>query len=127
MMEKKRFSLLKQIKSFKYAVNGLKILVAEEHNSRIHIFFMLLAISCGFIFKISIGEWIILFLLFGIVFLTELINSAIENLCNYLTLENNISIGKIKDLCAAAVLVSAITSFVVGCIIFVPKFLLLFK
>ncbi|QQR99267.1 MAG: diacylglycerol kinase family protein [Sphingobacteriales bacterium] len=126
-MEKKRFSLLKQIKSFKYAINGMKILVADEHNSRIHIFFMLLAISCGFIFKISIGEWITLCVLFGIVFLTELINSAIENLCNYLTMENNITIGKIKDLSAAAVLVAAITSFVVGCIIFIPKFLLLFK
>lgn len=117
----KKFSIIDRIISFKYALQGLKILIKEEHNAWIHLFFMLLAIGFGFIYSISLNEWIVLILLFALVFLCELFNSAIENLCNYVQPEKHELIGKVKDLASAAVLVSAIAAFIIGLIIFIPK------
>ena len=57
------------------------------------------------------------------VFALELINSALENLCDLISLEKNDTIKKIKDLAAAAVLVVATASFIIGLIIILPKLL----
>lgn len=117
----KKFSIIERIISFKYALKGLKLLIKEEHNAWIHLFFILLAMVFGIAYSISLNEWIILILLFALVFLCELFNSAIENLCNYIQPEKQAIIGKIKDLSAAAVLVTAIAAFIIGLIIFIPK------
>jgi len=116
-----KFSFKERIYNFKYAFKGIKTLISEEHNSRIHLFLMLLAIVFGFIYKISVGEWITLIVLFALVFLCELFNSAIENLCDYVQPEQHQIIGKIKDYSAAAVFVAALAAFIIGFIIFIPK------
>ncbi len=51
----------------------------------------------------------------------EAINSAIENMTDFVSLEKNEQIKKIKDLSAGAVLVSAITAVAIGLIVFIPK------
>ncbi len=117
----KNFSWKKRAKSFTYAFDGLKVLLKEEHNALIHLGLGSLAVLMGFIFDISRYEWIAIFLSIGIVFSAELMNSAIENLCNYISPANNSVIKKVKDLAAAAVLVVAIAAFLVGVIIFLPK------
>ncbi|MDR0829280.1 MAG: diacylglycerol kinase family protein [Prevotellaceae bacterium] len=126
-IENEKFSLRKRLKSFSYAFNGLKILINEEHNSRIHIAVAVLVIIAGFGFKISSIEWLAVVLCIGFVFVLEIINSALENLCDFVSPERNETIKKVKDLSAAAVLISAITSVIIGVIIFLPKINLLIK
>ena len=121
LMKKEKFSLFKQLKSFNHAFNGLKILVKEEHNSWIHIVFMLIAITLGFILNISIPEWIGIILSIGLVISLELINSAIENLADFGTKEINPLIKKTKDLAAAGVFFSALSALIIGSIVFIPK------
>ena len=57
----------------------------------------------------------------GFVFAMELLNSAIEKMADFVTLERHEAIRKVKDLSAAGVLVSALTAFAVGLIVFLPK------
>lgn len=104
-----------------FAFNGLKILWKEEHNFRIHIFATVLAIIAGFIFKISSFEWLAILLAIGLVLTAEIINSSIENLADFVSPKKHNQMKKIKDLSAAAVLVSAILALIVGVIIFLPK------
>lgn len=117
----KKFSFARRIKSFKYAFNGLKIVFREEHNARIHLFVSLIVIICGFVFKISIQEWIIVCFAIGLVISMEIINSAIENLSNFVSQEYHDLIKKVKDLSAAAVLISVVSSVIAGLLIFLPK------
>lgn len=84
---------------------------------------MVLVIISGFIFKISITEWIICIVLFGLVITAELINTAIETTVDIVMPEKNEKAKLAKDLAAGAVLVSAITSAIIGIIIFLPKIL----
>ena len=117
------FSILKRLKSFKYAFNGLKILLKEEHNSRIHFFAALCAVILGLILNISNGEWIAIVLAIGFVFTLEIINSAIENISDFISPEKNDQIKKIKDFSAGGVLIGALASLIIGMIIFIPKIL----
>ncbi len=121
-MKKNRFSIRQRLGSFKHALNGLKILILEEHNSRIHVFATGIVIALGFILNVSSFEWMILVLCFCLVIALEIINSAIENLCDIVSDDFHPRIKKIKDLSASAVLISAISSIIVGLIIFIPKF-----
>ena len=121
MQKTRRFSLAKQLKSFEFALNGLRILIKEEHNSRIHLFATVGVLIAAFIFKLSTSEWIAVIFAIGFVFTIEIINSAIENIADFVSPEKHRLIGKVKDLASAGVLVSAVTAFIVGLIIFIPK------
>ena len=116
-----KFSIRKRLASFKFAFSGLRSLFKHEHNSRLHLLAALLVIAMGFILGISRTEWMILVIIIAMVFITEILNSAIESLADYVSPEYNSIIKRVKDYCAAAVLISAITSVIVGLIIFLPK------
>ncbi|MCZ4408223.1 diacylglycerol kinase family protein [Cryomorphaceae bacterium 1068] len=117
----------KRLHSFKYAFEGFRTLLKEEPNSRIHLVAAAIAIAAGFFFGITQSEWIALLFAIGFVFAMELLNSAIENLSDLVSPEKNSFIKKAKDQAAAAVLISAIVSFGIGLIIFIPKIILLME
>ncbi len=126
-MKDNKFSIKRRAKSFTYAFNGIRLLFFEEHNSRIHALAAICAIIAGILLKISRFEWIALTIAIGIVFVVETINSSIENTADLISLEQNSRIKKIKDLSAAAVLISSITALLVGAFVFIPRILLLFQ
>jgi diacylglycerol kinase len=122
-MTQNKFSLKSRLGSFRFAVNGLLLLLKNEHNSRIHLLAAIIAIVMGIIMKIDHYEWSLLIIVIGAVFLTELLNSSIESLADLIDPEWNELIMRTKDYSAAAVLISAIVAIVVGGLIFIPKFL----
>ena len=124
-MKQQNFSPKKRIKSFSYALNGLKILFREEHNSWIHLLVAVCAVVGGFLLKISATEWLAIVLAIGLVISLEIVNSAIENIADFISPEKHDVIKKIKDLSAAAVLVSALTALAIGLIVFLPKIITL--
>ena len=121
MEEKERFSLTKRIKSFTYAFRGIISSVKNEHNVRIHISLLTVAIIFAIVFKINYLEWCLLFIVMAMVLTAELFNSAIEKLADIVEPDWNKKVMLLKDYSAGAVLVSAIVSILVGCLIFVPK------
>lgn len=122
-MKDNKFSLTKRLKSFVYAINGIKTLVKEEHMSWIHLLAAGIVIIAAIYFKLNTYEWAAIIISIGVVFTAELVNTAIENSANFLTTENNSKIKILKDLSAAAVLISALMSLIIGVIIFLPKIL----
>ena len=126
-MKKKKFSIKKRAKSFKYAFNGIRLLFLEEHNSRIHALAAICAIIAGILLKISVIEWIALSFAIGFVFVVETVNSCIENTADLISLEKSDRIKRIKDLSAAAVLISSLTALVIGGLIFIPAIVSLIK
>lgn len=126
-MKQEKFSIAKRLKSFTYAFNGLRILLLEEHNSRIHLTVAICVVAAGILFHISPLEWVAVIFAIGMVFGGEILNSAIEDLSDVVCPERDERIKKVKDLSAAAVLVSAITALVIGLIIFIPKLMALFE
>jgi diacylglycerol kinase len=113
----------KFIKGFGYAFSGIYYAFKTQLNFRVHGFFLLFVILLGWYLKISANEWLCIFLVSGIVFAAELFNTGIEVLVDLVSPEIHPKAKIIKDVSAAAVLITAITAVVVGLIIFVPKIL----
>lgn len=110
-----------RVRSFKYAWQGIIVSFRSEANLKIHLIIALLVIVCGFLFKISVQEWLICIICFGLVISMELMNTVVETLVDYISTDLHPLAGKAKDIAAGAVLVSAILAAIAGLIIFVPK------
>ena len=124
-MKNDGFTLKKRLKSFKYAFNGIFLLIRYEHNAWIHTFAAICVIIAGCYFNLSQTEWIAIAFAIGMVLAGEAVNSSIEALCDLVSPEYNAAIKKSKDMAAGAVLLLAIAAAVVGLIIFLPKLAIL--
>ena len=122
-MKTNKFSFKSRFASLRFAINGLWSLLRYEHNSRIHLGVAISAIILGIVLRLNSSEWCLIIILTGLVFITELLNSALESLADYTNPDLNELIKNAKDYSAAAVLLSAIISVVIGAIIFIPKIL----
>jgi diacylglycerol kinase len=120
-MKKSGYSLRARLSSFRYAFDGLISLFRNEPNATIHLVAAGVAVILGFILKINRIEWLLVSLVIGLVFLTELINSAIEKLSDVIEPGVNPDIKQVKDYAAAAVLISAVIAVIAAVIIFIPK------
>ena len=118
---KKEKNIKRLINSFKYAFEGIINTYKTEQNIIIHTIIAIIVIIFGILFKINIYEWIICIVLFGLVISAELFNTAIESIVDLNCKSYNKYAKIAKDSSAGAVLILALTSVIIGCIIFLPK------
>jgi len=114
---------MKTLRSFTYAFRGLKLFFKEERNVRIEAFIAVAAIILGLSLHINPCEWVGILLCIGAVLSAEAFNTAIEALCDKVEPDKDPIIAKVKDISAAAVLILAIVSAIVGLHIFLPYLL----
>ena len=104
--------------SFKNAFNGFCQAVADERNMKIHIVVAIMVIILGMLFKLDTPRWMAVIFAIGLVFVCELFNTAIELLTDMVSPEYSKQAKRVKDTSAAAVLVSAVISVIIGTIVF---------
>jgi diacylglycerol kinase len=110
----------KKVESLRYALRGLGIAWQEEHNFRFEIIWAVLVLLLALFLRLPQIELIVIIFMIGFVLTTEALNTALEELCNKFEPSHDPHVAKIKDLAAAAVLLSSITACTVGLIIFIP-------
>ncbi|RFM30614.1 diacylglycerol kinase family protein [Deminuibacter soli] len=113
------------IKSFFYAFDGIIQFFRSERNGRIQLLLGCATIVLSAWLHISAGEWLLVIGNIAAIISLEMVNSAVEKLCNLLHPGQHPAIKFIKDVAAGAVLWSAVCSVVIACIVFVPKLKLL--
>ena len=110
----------KQLHSFGYAWQGIRGCIGKEQNLSFHLITSLAVIIAAIGFDISRNEWIAVILCIGLVIAAELVNTAIERLVDFVSLQRHPIAGQVKDIAAGAVLVCALAAIAVGLVIFVP-------
>jgi diacylglycerol kinase (ATP) len=110
-----------RIKAFTYAWTGLRSAFTREQPVRFHTLFFVFAITGGLILNLGAFEWMLVLICSGLVFVSELFNSAIEALCDVIIPDEHPRIKYIKDISAGAVLLSAITAVSIAVFIVVGK------
>jgi diacylglycerol kinase len=115
------------VASFQNAFRGLRVLFREERNAQIHLLAVILVTAAGILLEISITEWLIILLFFGLVIGSEALNTSIEKLSDVVQPNSDKRIKIVKDLSAGAVLFSAICAMIAGILIFLPKIIHLIK
>lgn len=121
--EVKMPDLAKVFKSFGYAFKGLVSLFRHENNAKVHLMAGILAVITAYYLGLSPVEWCILIIQIALVMAAEAFNTAIEKLCDVISPEKHPVIGKVKDLAAGAVLITAIAAVITGLLLFLPKIL----
>lgn len=114
-------AIKKFLNAFMYAFDGLMFFFRKERNALFHLTAAFSIACLGICFHISETEWLAVILCIGLVISFEMMNSALEHLCNFIEPSYHSSIKKIKDISAAAVLWISVISIIVAVIIFLPK------
>lgn len=114
----------KFLKSFGYSFSGIAYAFKAEWNFRFHLAALLSVILAGWFFELSLNEWLWITAAAGIVLTAELFNTAIEVLVDLVSPGIHPKAKIIKDVASSAVLLSAITAFVIGLMIFIPKIIM---
>ena len=122
MSNPKFFYFRNRIKSFGYAIQGIVVFFKTQYNAWIHLLAALVACVLGFVLKISTVEWCWIVFAIALVLVAEMLNTALEFLTDLVSPSVHPLAKKVKDVAAGAVLVAAITSLVIGALIFIPKF-----
>lgn len=110
----------KRVSAFVFAFSGIWQAIRSESHLKIHLLAALIVIIFGFYFHVAQTEWVVLLLCCGMVIALEMVNSAIEKLCDLVTTERHPKIKYIKDVMAGAVLVASIMALIIGIILFYP-------
>lgn len=115
------FSIAGRLRSFPHAIRGLRDLIHRQHNARIHAAATVAALALGWLSRLTRQEWGILVLAIAAVWAAEAFNTALESLADAVHPERHPLVGRAKDAAAAAVLVAAIASVIVGGLLFLPR------
>ncbi len=119
----KPFSLHARIESFMHAFRGVAVVLRSEHNAWIHALATLAAIALGFALKIDRGDWLAVSLAIALVWTAEILNTAIERLCDVVSPEDHPGVRQVKDVAAGGVLVSAVGALIVAILVFGARLL----
>ena len=109
----------KQIRSFFCAFKGIFSAVRTESHLRFHLVAAFYVIFFAALGDFSLHQWAVLILTVCAVIFAELVNTALEDLCDLYTKEYNTKIKRIKDIAAGAVLITAIASVFIALCLFV--------
>ena len=120
MGETKKTSL---VKSFLFAFGGISEAVKKERNLKIHLFATFLVILVGLVVGLTRFEWGLVTVVVSFILAAEVLNSAIEGICDLLKEKLNLGYEEttfIRNASAGAVLLLAIASVILALLIFLP-------
>lgn len=112
----------KRLRGFGYAFKGAWMLVKNEASIQVQVVVAVVITIAGFYFELSTTEWMLQIFAIGLVMSIEGLNTAIEEIANFVHPNFHDKIGYIKDVAAGAVFFAAIAAIVIACIIYIPKF-----
>lgn len=113
----------KNLRSFRFAADGILALFRFENNAKIHLLAALAVVVAGFWLRLDRVEWALILTQVALVWAAEAFNTAIEKLADVVSPERHPQIKAVKDLAAGAVLLVVILAVVVGILIFGTKLL----
>ncbi len=106
--------------SLQHAFRGLARAIKTEPNVKWQLLATVLAITLGLIVQLSRGEWLVVFVVSGLVLIMELVNTALEKTLDIIKPRFDEQIGRVKDIMAGAVLIASLVAFISGILVFWP-------
>lgn len=108
------------IKAFGHAFSGIVSFFKTERNAKVHLVAAIAVIILGAAVGLEPSECLWVASAIASVLICEMINTAIEKLCNKITTDQDPDIKVIKDISAGFVVLATLYAVFVGTIIFTP-------
>ena len=110
-----------RVKAFRYAFTGWWFVIRTQRNAWIHMVVSIAVIVMSFLLGISAYGWALIILAIALVWIAEFLNTALEAVVDLASNHQHHELAKVgKDVGAAAVLIAAISSIVIGLLILGP-------
>ena len=106
--------------SFRYAFNGWWFVIRTQRNAWIHALVTVAVIAVSFWLQIGRLEWAVIMVAITLVWMAEFINTALEAVVDLASPEKHFLAGVGKDVGAAAVLIAATSSVLIGLLVLGP-------
>jgi diacylglycerol kinase (ATP) len=103
----------KYLKSMQYALKGIRLYWAER-NAKIQLTMAIIYAIVAYLVEFSYVDWCIFLLCCAMVFTAEALNTAMEHMVDFVSPDYHEKAGKIKDIAAGAVLMSALIAAIIG-------------
>src|SRR5262245_27317849 len=116
-----------RIRSIRFALRGVRIMVKTQQNAWIHAAASVIVIAVGLFIGLAWSEWCWIVLAIVSVWTAEALNTAFEFLTDVASPNFHPIAEKAKDVAAGAVLLAAAGAAIIGALVFGPKVVLLFK
>ncbi len=107
--------------SIRCAWRGIVYAFRTQRNMGIHLAVAIFALAACLWFSVNVQEWLLVLLAITLVFVTEILNTAVEVVVDVLERERRPTAMIIKDLAAGSVLISATVAALIGAVVFLPK------
>ena len=112
--------LSSRVRAIRFAIEGWWYVIRTQQNAWIHALASICVVAMGLWLQLSRQDWAILILTIAMVWIVEFINTSVEVLTDLASPKRN-SLAKItKDVSAAAVLIAAAASVIIGILILGP-------
>ncbi|OCA77350.1 diacylglycerol kinase [Chryseobacterium artocarpi] len=105
-------------KSFLNAFRGVFVMIKTERNFQIELFAFFVNIFLISYLKLSNTDAAIILIVSTAVLSAEIFNTAIEKICDFIQPDYDKRIGFIKDISAGAVVIIAVSSVIIGILIY---------
>ncbi len=112
-----------RIRSFRYAFAGWWFVIRTQRNAWIHAVASGLVVILGFWLRLSARDWAMIVLAIGMVWTSEFLNTALEAVVDLASPQHHHLARVGKDVGAAAVLIAAVSSALIGFLIMGPPLL----
>jgi len=123
MSEPKAFSAVERLRSFHYALRGVRTMLVSQHNAWIHAVATFAVCVAGLLVGLSTLEWCAIVLAIVGVWTAEALNTALEFLCDVASPEFHPLVEKAKDVAAGAVVIAALGAVAIGLLVLGPPLL----
>ncbi len=107
-------------RSLGFAFKGLIWMFKNERNFQLEVIALFLNFFLIIFLKLHRIDAVLILLICSFVLVTEILNTGIEKLCDFIEPKFHSKIGIIKDIAAGAVLLATIFAIIIGGIIYWP-------
>ena len=115
--------LRSRVLAFRYAFAGWWYVIRTQRNAWIHAVISILVLILGLWLRLPARDWAVIFIAIAMVWMAEFINTALEAVVDLASPQQHPLARVGKDVGAAAVLIAAISSIVIGLLILGPPLL----
>lgn len=105
-----------------YSVVGLWTAIREEKSLWAYLILTPVIIGLGIWVKLDFTQWAIVVITIFLLFVVEIINTALEAAVDTISFQYNVKVKKIKDIASGATLLTTLGAITALLLIFVPEF-----
>ena len=117
-----------RLKAFRHAFSGWWFVIRTQRNAWIHMLVSIAVILMSIFLQINATSWALILLAIALVWIAEFLNTALEAVVDLASNHQQHDLARVgKDVGAAAVLIAAFISILIGLLVLGPPLLSFFR